>query len=356
MNILNIRKKQIVKLKSVFIFLQILLIIHTNFLIIPHSFAAKNNTENKKRPLILAYSATDADYQGFLHFSKSFYSFSQEYLNKQNLNTKKLQDQFKIAQDLYFQGKTLQATDKFKNIIKQKWDNDWTVKQKNWIYFSFLRLSQISDDFRIKHLLIKEAISFAPEKRPNYKVFSPPFLKLYNKLHANIQWSYINNYLKIQNYKKIIINGKVFDIKPDIKIPVNSLKKFRLSLLSNKVEVYSKITDYHSFSTDNILQKPLVTGTCKKFKNHSAYKYSIFFTNSCIKNNKKVTKHTKSDIKISEINLFPKQNLTPLKKKKEKLITIKKSTWILVGLAIVGTAILTSRLSRRPTHKIGFDD
>lgn len=356
MTILTTNIKLILKLKPVFLFLQILLVVHISFLAIPHALA----TESTKKitlstitePLILAESASEADYKSFLNFSKSFHSLTQEYLNKQNLNTEKLKKQIKMTQDLYFQGKILKAQMGFINIAQQKWNQDWTKQQRAWIYFSFLRLSQIATHLPKKYSLIKEAIAFAPDKRPDSSVFNPPFLKLYLKLHTETKWSYITDYLKLQNYEKIIINGKVFAIAPSMKIPVDSSQQFRLSLVSNKNAVYSNITNYESFSSTHLLQQALVTGICDKFKSHSNYKYAIFFANTCIKN----TKKSAAKLKNAKLNLFLKSNLTPLKDdhKQKKPKTIKKQTWVLITLGVIGAVIIGSQLIDKPSHKSGF--
>ncbi|MBE8163366.1 MAG: hypothetical protein HAW63_05200 [Bdellovibrionaceae bacterium] len=360
------------------VILQVLLVIHINFLTIPYSLAAKKNIGENTKPLILANSALEENYQSFLHFSQSYHSFINEYLKNQQLNTKVLKNQFKTAQDFYFQGKMELAKKQFTTIVKQKWNNDWTAQQKNWIYFSFLRLSQITNNLYKKQTLLKEAIAFAPEKKPNPKVFDPPFLKKYKKLYANTNWFYITDYLKLQKYEKIIINGKVFTINPNIKIPITASQPFRVSLLSNKSAIYSTVMNYVSFSSKDFIPIPLVTGTCENFKNYSKPLYSIFFTNTCIKNSQKlaanfatnsVTKtkaeaKTKTEAKAeteaktkTPLSLFLKQSLAPLKKKKEEFKTTKKQMWFLMAVAAIASVFIASQFIQKPrTHKEGFDD
>lgn len=344
-------------LKFIFLFVQILLVLNINCFSISYAFAypSKTNSLKNTKALILNYSSLNVEYKNFLYFSKSFHSFVQDYLYKQELNTKGLEKQFNSAQNLYFQGRLALAKSHFTDIIKQQWNKDWTKKQKNWIYFSFLRLAQIAKEFKEKQFLINQAIAFAPYKKPNIKVFSPPFVKLYKKLYKQTQWSYISNYLKLQNYEKIIVNGRVFDIKPNIKISVSSFSLFRVSLLSNKSQVYSEITNYKLFSEKKLLQKALVTGDCDNFDNHSNYKYSIFFSKSCIKNTLLTAKTVK--LKSKKINLFAKQSLSPIKQKKTKSkAKVNKKQWFLIVLGIVGAGIIASQFIKNPSNTKGFDD
>lgn len=321
--------------------LLITLVTHTNFLS-TYTYANQSNSF----PLILANSSKEVDYKNFLHFSKKFHSFSQEYLNKQELYTKKLSLQIKSAQDLYFQGKVFLAKKSFSNIIKQKWDQDWTEKQSQWIYFSFLRLSQMEENIKDKKSLIKEAIAFSSLRKPDPKIFNPPFINLYNKLHKETKWSYITQYLKLQSYEKILINGQVFNITPNIKIPIDSSQYFRMSLLSNRNQIKSHTLSYELFIKKEFTNNALVTGKCEKFKNHSQYKYSIFFTKDCI---------IKTQVKKEKINLFPKKNLNPLQTKKKKTHTTEKRNWILITLGIVVALVVGAKIINPPSYKDGFN-
>ena len=271
------------------------------------------------------------------------------------------------AQESFLKGHLRTSGDYFNSITKKAYEKDWTDKAREIIFYSFLRLAQIEWKGRNPEVFLHSAFLFASDLQPDASLFPPPLVQKFNMMKKNSPSTPVLLNHIFPFHELILINGKVFNLYDDLKLPYG---KYRVTALSSSHELWNRVISLAELSQKRIVTAPLVRGTCqnpivsKKFKT-----YQILFSDFCLwaqsVNGVKTLKESPAGLK----SISTKENSGGshhLNSGREPLKISPASKWTALALsAVVLGAVYylshegkdekeTKKQPSKPTIKIGF--
>ncbi len=147
-------------------------------------------------------------------------------------NRKTILRVFEQAQAEYLD-RAATAREKFLTVSSMALVDDWKDAQRTVIFYSRLRLAQLSETEEERTSMMNQAINFAPDMKPDAKLFPPPFIekfkKAYDQQKAKARVFEIDeNYEGFQTLK---IDGRSFPVREGVKVELFP-DQHRISFLS----------------------------------------------------------------------------------------------------------------------------
>lgn len=304
------------------------------------------------RPAILAPGGDAIEFQGWLTTQSGLRAISEtnELSAKEKLRFNKLLAQ---AQQDFLGGSLDEAKLKFTELTKQALKYDWPSAQRKAIHFAFLRLAQLTKLEEQRRLVLREAFSFAPDLKPDAKLFPPPLILEYSEVAAKVEHVKLRLDSRFEDYNSIEINGREFLIASTnfIMIPVG---QHRLTLRSNVFENETIIVQTSELTTFVPNRKELVRGSCENPQIEKMNDAVIYFSKDCqyLVTKGKVERLSEatspSSWKDFAVAKPVEVNFPEVQKPKKR--TLLKSPWLWASVAaIAGVYLISQNSSREPS-------
>lgn len=249
------------------------------------------------------------------------------------------------ANDYFLNGSIEKAKEVFVQISDLQWSCDWKPKEREIIFESLLRLSQIPSSEGDQKKWMRSAVEFDPQGSPNSLLFPPPFVKDFEDTKKSLHFQTLSLAKYYDTYVKVYRNGRAFSVnKKHIKIP-NARARFTFVSDSHKPQTI--VSDVSELQKKTIESSPYIHGDCKSFQfqkpptwNHDT---RLFFNPECIVESTSPSRLAETAV-VTPSNTLEQQ----LRSEPSRL----KPTWIernylWVGAALVGAVLISAEMSNR---------
>ncbi len=241
--------------------------------------------------LVQAPGVTSAAFAAILSEQKEYRSLSDyaESLSPLPEQVEHLLKIFESAQRHYFSGHDELARASFLEVTKMSPAADWQEVHRQVIFYSFLRLAQMTSQSQDRQNLLEAAISFAPDLLPDNTLFPPPLMSSWKQVHFTLEKraSLISTEEKFPGYDILKINGHSVDIKT-IKSVLLFPGSHRISLLSNSHPYFSQTLNSSQLELLKVDTVALVYGSCDTpglngFKDLNLSEVSVMYDSDCLR-------------------------------------------------------------------------
>ena len=224
----------------------------------------------------------------------------------------------------------------FTKITEHIHDFDWNTEERKIIFYSLIRLAQLTKNNQKKKLLLQEAFGFGMGLEPDLKVFPPPLIKLYTQIKQKTNFISMDLKKIFPSYEIILINGKVFSKLKKVNLPYGI---YRITALSSSRKSWGRVLSLSRLISKKIKTPFFTEGTCENpLINHLSKNFlkkqqvQILFPNFCVWNSAQLPL-----IKTSN-KILPSEGMlddTKLAKAVEKQPQWWEERWIWLSVALV---------------------
>jgi hypothetical protein len=241
----------------------------------------------EKQILIRSETAKLDDFQAFLKAESNFIDYSQFRVKFPVARemSQSLIEKLERSQSLYLGGEIEQAITAFTETVALLHQADWVDAEREALFFSLLKLYQLTQN----ESWLERAIDYAPDLTPAKENFSPQFQNdfqaIKRKLIAkNLKFTPENNW---RDFETVLFDGRQFQVSPNLEIDMTP-GEHRLTLISNVYKPVSRIISRNEIFDFKPQRIPFSEESCEEFKQlrttflpHS--KSAVFFNMSCVK-------------------------------------------------------------------------
>ena len=235
----------------------------------------------------------------------------------------------------------------FLNIIDQAYKFDWNQEERDIIFYSFLRLTQLENEPSKRNLFLNDAFVFGMDMEVDDQIFPPPIVDEYNR----IKHSAPVIELKLKNifpfHEIILVNGKRIDASQSFSLAYGH---YRITALSSSHARWTSVLSLSKLLLENIKTQNLSDGECRNAKLSDSVKVpenhplQVLFPNFCLWfSNMSNIKNQYSFSKIEKNQNIPSSKTTDSSEKKNGK---KWIWWVGGGVAFTALAGLTAILLR----------
>ncbi len=308
--------------------------------------------------LLQSEDVSKPDYQAFIKSEPSYKTVVDDQIDNRifRSNEKELIADFDKA-ERSFLGDTVESAHlNYKRVTELALANDWTESERKLIFHCYLRAAQtaVNDEKRLDLLI--GSVNFDSRQTPDEKLFPPPLVAEWQKVHLKNTTATLQLSDAFQKYDTALVNGVRVDFKRfAIRVPHGS---FRLTLLSNQLQPISKVATVDEFKSWNPQSAPFVAGTCEKpnVASSAPREAVALFPGDCVSGSSTgtstVTATEKNNIAT---NLFDRNLPGPAAEKSDSVFK-KPMFWGIAGAAVAFLAYSANqnKSDPAPTHKTGF--
>ena len=305
--------------------------------------------------------SSSIDFKAFVEAQPHHASFVTAYVDNMN-NTKhqKILPLFQKAQKLYFQGKIKYALEQFLKIKNLSLSKDWSTEERRTIYFSILRMAELETVSHKKQKLIEQAISFAPEYKPEPSLFNPKLITLFEKLNKSFAWEKWTIPHKTK-FDLAIVNSHIIHLRNQSTLKIPKYLPFRLTLLNNTHHPLQLVTTFKKIKLHTIKPRVLTQTHCGEplLSPLPQIMNRLYFSNNCVhiveKNKTAKNSYSQKHPSIFKHNTSLPNN-TPRKAdlpntQKPSLI---KNKWFWIILGSLAGGVILSNQKKRPSRRDRF--
>ena len=307
---------------------------------------SQSSASSTPQILIQNYQANNASYLAYLATQSQVISYTEYEMKslRDRQKGKTLVRQFEYAQRAYLSANIPKALNEFRNIIARKHETHWDSEEQLVIFYSFLRLYQLSSNDVEKRQLLESAYLFLPTGRVDSTLFPPPVLNAWTQVTSTYPTILWQPDFWIEDYTQVLINGRIYKIRPGFSLTLPR-GPIRLSLLSNKRVTLTTVIETHKLPYFQGQSEILSQGSCGT---HSLFsqKFSVYFHEDCITPPQNEV-GTLSKSFVANENSWPDKPLpSPHTSSSVKWY---KNKWVLGGLAAASVAIYISQQTANTT-------
>jgi hypothetical protein len=311
--------------------------------------------------LFLAPTAKEQDFAVYLQTKPEYISFVDFWIERNPLkaDVDHLLEVFERAQLAYLNNPFDEAKALFENVVQLAHQSDWKALQREVLFTSLLRLSQLEQSSESKKHYIKRAVALDHEMEPNTSLFPPPFVEEFKSVRKEMrEQAYVWKKPDQEQTALTLLNGK----KINFRKPVLITEGFhRLTIVSNSRTVWTKVISQRDFEKLHLDRKTFAVGNCEKGRvavesDVGINSSHMFFGPQCLKDFGKRPVDIKADFspgpRAEQIHAVAPSD------------PIWKKTWFWVAIAGVAlTAVVISQNNQKqersstevkPTHTQGL--
>lgn len=178
-------------------------------------------------------------------------------------NRKLILRTFEQAQAEYLD-RAATAKEKFLTVSNMALVDDWKDAQRTMIFYSRLRLAQLSDTEDERSSMMNQAIGFAPDMKPDPKLFPPPFIEKFKKAY-DLQKSKARVFEldeSYDGYQVLKVDGRVFQVREGVKVELFP-EQHRVSLLSLSLAYVSTRLTSSQWPAWKPAREAIAQGSCQ---------------------------------------------------------------------------------------------
>lgn len=283
--------------------------------------------------VIKSPEANSTHYKAFVISEKhsSYSSYILEKKKKESLSSSHLKNLFKDATSDFISASLDLAKLKFQSITLKKHESDWSKNNRKLIFFSFIRLYQITKDTKY----FQKAINFSSNDFDIKGVLSPPSMKIYSQIKSETKYIVWKPYKSWKQFQFILANGEVHEITPALKIALPRKTNIRLTFLSDSFHSFTRVLQSSDVLFLTPFFKPLVSGTCEAPTASVTLDglTKFFFSKDCVFEKNKGQQNLSNFVPAKKA---PEPWISEDFKKKAKKQLKNKWLWIGAGLLLGG--------------------
>jgi hypothetical protein len=214
--------------------------------------------------LFLSQNALEQDYAVYLQTKPQYLSYVEHWLerNPDKADIDHLLEVFERAQVAYLNNPLDEAKALFENVVQLAHQSDWRSSQRELLLAAFLRLAQFEQSEEGRKHYLKRAIALDHEMEPNTSLFPPPLINEYKELRRQLRtgafvWKKPIN----EPTAVVLLNGKKLNFHKPVLVVEG---QHRLSLVSNRHTLWTKVLHQRDFEKLYVQRKPYANGSCEK--------------------------------------------------------------------------------------------
>lgn len=312
-------------------------------------------------PVVRDPRVDSTTYQAHLASRKSAVPLSR-YLVNQPLTSEVVEEFNRLlrqAQSHYFGKSLAEARNSFRQLVNLSHQADWPQAQRKALFFSHIRLAQLSDSPEDRSQWLRKAAQFAYDLPLDKDLFPPPIQQEYSQVHSTLEMVSLVPNESWRNFTYLVVNGLVYPLGHAAKILVPNATH-RFTWLSDQNLPYNDVTQASKMAYTQIPSLPAVSGPCTDPKIHPTLPplTQVYAGQNCKKINTEWALHPEPPRAPAQVNLPSNVHSEPEQAKP----TWTKSRWLWLGASAVTLAAVylanqdRSESERRiaPSHRKGF--